>query len=207
MADYPDWVMKHKKKGTYINYVKGKYYLYAAHSERIPGTKKVVRVSDGYIGRITEKDGLIPAREKVTGDVIVCKYGLHMTALALCDLVLKGLRREFRGAADHIIVTGILLAVEGIADENTFADSYLSIIFPDVNASKALTEKQQTGAERCKRMVLDKLNSAFGNDGSISASLSRVYAVFVNKKEYISKMPAGVAEWLKDNGIDWRGTI
>ena len=33
MADYPDWVLKLKVKGTYVNCVKGKYYLYAAHSE------------------------------------------------------------------------------------------------------------------------------------------------------------------------------
>ena len=61
-AEYPEWVMKHKKKGTYINRVGDKYYLYAAHSERIKGTGKVRRVSDGYLGRITEQDGLIPAR-------------------------------------------------------------------------------------------------------------------------------------------------
>lgn len=30
MADYPDWVLQHKKKGTYINHQNGKYYLYAA---------------------------------------------------------------------------------------------------------------------------------------------------------------------------------
>ncbi|MBO6215432.1 MAG: hypothetical protein J6N76_07840, partial [Lachnospiraceae bacterium] len=62
-ADYPEWVMKYKKKGTYINKVGDKYYLYAAHSERIKGTNKVRRVSDGYLGRITEKDGLIPAKK------------------------------------------------------------------------------------------------------------------------------------------------
>ena len=81
MANYPDWVMVHKKKGTYINCVNGKYYLYAAHSERVPGTKKVRRVSDGYIGRITQEDGLIPARDKVTGEVCVYEYGLCMTIL------------------------------------------------------------------------------------------------------------------------------
>ena len=62
-ADYPDWVMKYKKKGTYINKVGDKYYLYAAHSERVKGTDKVRRVSDGYLGRITEKDGLIPSHD------------------------------------------------------------------------------------------------------------------------------------------------
>ena len=31
MADYPDWVLAHKKKGTYVNRVGDRYYLYAAH--------------------------------------------------------------------------------------------------------------------------------------------------------------------------------
>lgn len=33
MATYPEWIMKYKEKGTYVNFAKGKYYLYAAHSE------------------------------------------------------------------------------------------------------------------------------------------------------------------------------
>ena len=40
MADYPDWVAKHKEKGTYINYANGKYYLYAANSARVPWHQK-----------------------------------------------------------------------------------------------------------------------------------------------------------------------
>jgi len=52
MSAYPDWVMKHKEKGTYINKVGDKYYLYKVHSERIKGTGKVRRVSDGYLGNI-----------------------------------------------------------------------------------------------------------------------------------------------------------
>ena len=68
-ADYPDWVMKYKKKGTYINRVGDKFYLYAAHSERIKGTDKVRRVSDGYIGRITEKEGLIKSGSTLKGSV------------------------------------------------------------------------------------------------------------------------------------------
>ena len=74
MPNYPEWVLKHKKKGTYINVANGKYYLYAAHSERVPGTSKVRRVCDGYLGRITEKEGLIPPRDKVKGEIIVYEY-------------------------------------------------------------------------------------------------------------------------------------
>ena len=204
MADYPDWVMKHKRKGTYINRVKDKYYLYAAHSERIHGTNKVRRVSDGYIGRITEKDGLIPTREKVSGDVVVYKYGLHMTALALSGLILKGLRREYREAANRVFVEGVLLAFEGNSDEEAISESYLTVIFPGI-INQALNERHKTGVERCSRMVKDKFSKACGDDSLIASRLGKVYAVYINKKRFLSKMPDGVGEWLIKNDIDWEG--
>ena len=66
MATCPEWVLKSKEKGTYINVQNGKYYLYAAHLERIHGTNKVRRVSDGYLGWITEEDGFILAKRKLS---------------------------------------------------------------------------------------------------------------------------------------------
>ena len=203
MADYPDWVLKHKKKGTYINRVNGKYYLYAAHSERIPGTNKVRRVSDGYIGRITEMDGLIPSADKVSGDVIVYEYGLHMTALAVSEGVIKGLTRNFRGSAEKIFIIGTLLAIEHSADESTFRSSYLSVVFSDVNIAQPLTDKQHTAVERCSRMVTDKLACVFGENGGMSTLLKGVHAVIVNKKTYLSKIPSEVESWLRENNIIW----
>jgi hypothetical protein len=202
MANYPDWVLAHKRKGTYINFVKGKYYLYAAHSERIPGTNKIRRVSDGYIGRITEEDGLIPAKDKIGGDVIVYEYGLHMTALALSDGIYMGLCHKKRIDAEQILITGILLATGGSADESDYKSSYLSVVFPEVSFERVLTDKQLIEAERCKRMVTDKLSGVIG--GSVtSAELSRVHAVIVNGKEYISKKPANIEAWLNLQKIEW----
>jgi len=36
LADYPGWIMKFKEKGTFINKVGDKYYLYAAYSQVFP---------------------------------------------------------------------------------------------------------------------------------------------------------------------------
>ena len=202
MADYPDWVLAHKKKGTYINYVKGKYYLYAAHSERVPGTKKVRRVSDGYIGRITEKDGLIPAKDKVDGAIVVYEYGLHMTALVVSGDILTGLRREFRAVATRIYISGILLATGGEADDESFKSSYLSVVFPGVSVVQALSDSQRTGLGRCQRMVADKLSGVIG-DGHMKAKLSRVHMVVVNGKEYLSGRPPDVEAWLNKHNIEW----
>ena len=205
MSIYPDWVLKHKKKGTYVNCVNGKYYLYAAHSERIPGTKKVRRVSDGYLGRITKEDGLIPSKDKVSGDIVVFEYGLHMTALAVAGDIHKGLKREFRTAAERILVAGILMAVGKAADEQDYKMSYLSILYPDINYGKALTEKQRTGAERCARMVSDKLSNVCDGNSQVVSQLAHVHVVEVNGKQYLSQISPSLEAWLKEHNIVWEG--
>ena len=202
MANYPDWVMAHKKKGTYLNFANGKYYLYAAHSERVLGTKKVRRVSDGYIGRITQEDGLIPARDKVTGEVCVYEYGLCMTILDTCDTVAASFRREFRGAADFVLVSSILWETSGKSDRDTFEESYLSVKYPAVNIDKVPTGKQKTGIERGRRMISDMMSRRFGEDlPEARERLSKIYIVKVNGQFYRSRIPNETTKWLKIHEI------
>lgn len=40
-SNYPDWVMKYKSKGVYVNKVGDKYYLYRAHCVYDKKTKKM----------------------------------------------------------------------------------------------------------------------------------------------------------------------
>lgn len=203
LADYPDWVLKHKKKGTYINYTNGKYYLYAAHSKRVPGTKKVRRVSDGYIGRITREDGLIPVRDKVSGDIIVFEYGLSMTAFVLCKNIYSALRREFKGNAGFVMVSSILLAIYGHCRQELYEQSCLSLEFPSLDMGKVPTDKQKTGIERGCRMVLDILKKTFGdNMEAASWHLAHVYKIKVNNRFYMSPISPAARELIQKHGID-----
>jgi hypothetical protein len=204
LADYPDWVMAHKKKGMYINHVNGRYYLYAAHSERVPGTSKVRRVSDGYIGRITEEDGLIPTRDKVMGEVIVYEYGLSTVLLNMCSDIHKGLKREFRDASDWILVMGMLSAAFADRSQEAYDWSFLSVKFPGMNMQKVPTAKQSTAIERCERMVIDVMKKTFGEDFEIAKTrLTRISMVKVNEKYYCSQVSENTKEWLFCHKIDW----
>jgi hypothetical protein len=204
MADYPDWVMRHKTKGTYINCVKGRYYLYKAHSERVPGTKKVKRVFDGYIGRITEEEGLVPARDKVTDEVVVYEYGLCMTILALCADISTGLRREHRAAADRILVSGLLEAAYGDCSQAAYEYSYLSVKFPGHDMTKVLTDRQRVARERCVRMVSDvTLRRLGGGMSAVSPMLSRIHMVRINGQFYRSRISGEAKELLLRNNVEW----
>ena len=59
---YPEWVQKHKVKGTSVRKVGNNYYLYKHSSKRVPGKKNPVP-SDTYIGRITP-EGIIKSGKK-----------------------------------------------------------------------------------------------------------------------------------------------
>lgn len=188
MANYPEWVMKYKEKGTYINYVKGKYYLYAAHSERVPGTKKVKRVCDAYLGRITEEAGLIPPKDKVVGTVAVFEYGLSALILTTCDNIHKGLRRAFTKNGDFVMVAAILSFIYGKYDDCLYRHSSLSITFPCLDFKTPPTEAQISGIDRGLRMIKDTMFRTFGEDmQDVILHFGHLYKVNVNEKLYLSK--------------------
>ncbi len=204
MATYPDWVMKHKKKGTYINVVKGKYYLYAAHSERIKGTNKVRRISDGYLGRITQEDGLIPPKEKVTGPVIVLEYGLSTTILSLSHKIHKGMRRSFTKSGDLVMVASILDYIYGKFDNNVFSQSYLSYLFSELDMDDITTKAQKFGIERGKMMIQDTLSQYFGEElPLVKTYFPLIYKVKINGKFYHSEEPAVTKELKQKYNLCW----
>lgn len=69
---YPEWVEKHRRKGTNISCIRGKYYLYACTSKYDPVKKRARKITGEYLGRITE-DGLIPPKKKKTIDSVTVK--------------------------------------------------------------------------------------------------------------------------------------
>ena len=59
---YPEWVMKHKTKGTNISCINGRYYLYEVSSVWNKEKGRAQKVTNKYLGRITE-DGFIPSKK------------------------------------------------------------------------------------------------------------------------------------------------
>ena len=59
---YPEWVIKHKTKGTNISCINGRYYLYEVSSVWNKEKGRAQKVTNRYLGRITE-DGFIPSEK------------------------------------------------------------------------------------------------------------------------------------------------
>lgn len=208
MADYPDWVMKHKKKGTYINKVGDKYYLYAAHSERIIGTDKIRRVCDGYLGRITEQEGLIPPKDKVVSPILTYEFGFSFAIYSCTSQILCGLRRTFTKYGDLVYVCAVLSFIYGMYDRELFESSYLHLRFDSVLYPDMFTSAQVSGIERGCRMITDTVNEYFGDDlPLIKAYFSNIHLVKINHKLYVSEFPAQTNALSEKYSIDWSNAL
>jgi len=64
---HPDWVMKHKAKGTEIRKFRNYYYLYKIRSEYDKEKKRAKKITEKFLGKITE-EGLINPTLPLTSD-------------------------------------------------------------------------------------------------------------------------------------------
>lgn len=81
---YPEWVQKHRTKGTTVKKKGDSYYLYKRTSRRVPG-KKYPQPVDTYIGIITPEGVVETNRKKLElSDIEVWEYGYTKTLVSLC---------------------------------------------------------------------------------------------------------------------------
>ena len=162
-ADYPEWVKKHLSKGVYVNKVGNKYYLYRAHSETRPGSNHPVKVVDEYLGRVTEEQGIIPVKEKHR-EVLSYDFAIPYAVDLCCQKILNGLRTSYRKNGTMVYVCAILSFLYGIADQELYLASWLSLKYPGLNIPDTPSEAALAGIERGKSMVTDVVKKTYGED-------------------------------------------
>jgi hypothetical protein len=108
---YPDWVKKHRPKGTAIKYSNGQYRLYKVHSNRVEGKSYPVVVHDEYLGIITE-NGVIPPKTKQVDvyDIEVKEFGESFVIYHLCLSVLETLKKKYKHMSESIYIRAIQIA-------------------------------------------------------------------------------------------------
>ncbi len=59
MEKHPEWATKHKRKGTELRFLHGKYYLYEVTSKWDREKKRSKKITGKLLGKITKEDGFI----------------------------------------------------------------------------------------------------------------------------------------------------
>lgn len=164
---YPEWVLKHKKKGTEIRLIKEKYYLYKISSKWDKTKKRSRKITCKYLGRITE-DGLIAPKNKkqqskvTKSSIAVKEYGASSFMIKTAEEIQGKLVEIFPADAEKIITIAILRALNQCPFkrvEHLYEHSYISEMFPKLRLSgKDLTTfLRDIGSKRDK--IVQFMNS------------------------------------------------
>ena len=149
-AEHPQWALDHKRPGTELRCIRGRYYLYECSSFYDKEKKKTRKKTGAYLGMITEEKGLVPPRrrqveinnekldeEASKGNVFVeeprlgkvCEYGLSSSITTHCTELTDNLRAALPTAWNRIMAMAYCRLrnqspLKYIQED--FADSYLS---------------------------------------------------------------------------------
>lgn len=186
---YPPWVMEHKRKGMYVNKInESTYRIYRGHSERIKGTNKVRRVVDEYIGTITEKEGLIPTKPKIKGEVRTVRYGGYALLWWHCRPQLEGILKRMGKDGPALVASSLLHVLYGDANPFLHGCDWTGIAYPEV--SLPLAGLLAPEAKRVARGLRSTLSSALGEDVSAVLEASAfICKVWVNGRWVTASIP------------------
>jgi transposase len=191
---YPDWVTKHKQKGTNISYIRGHYYLYAVSSVWNKEKGRAQKKTNKYLGRITE-DGLIPPKRRVVtiqeevaapsdASITTKTYGAVHVLSELGSDILGVLSTIFGAYGPVIFVLAALRLIERSPlkrIEHFYSNSFFSEMFKNLKLSgKDLSEfLQKFGGNREKiaqfmTQFLGKNNHILFDATSISSASEKM---------------------------------
>lgn len=207
-ADYPEWVMRYKTKGTYINKAGDRYYLYAAHSVREKETGKIRRVCDGYIGRITEDEGLIRSKSRLKSIPVSVEVGLSYPILSITENIRTGIKRRFPKHGDYVFSRGVLLYIYDTYSDELYSQSYLSLFFVGAESPSQVTDAHRTEIERCGRMVADVMSKKFGEDiGLVIKLFQHIRLIHIDDIYYLSGITSEIASLSEKYNITWENPL
>jgi hypothetical protein len=60
--EHPTWATQHKRPGTELRFIRGRYYLYEVSSKWNPEKKRAQKVTGRIMGSVTEEKGFVPSK-------------------------------------------------------------------------------------------------------------------------------------------------
>jgi len=142
---HTEWALAHKRKGTELRLLKGKYYLYQVTSKWNPEKKRSVKITEKFLGRITEAEGFVESekarlrRQQVQIDrVQVKEYGITSAVEHLFTNTVSALKEYFPDCWQRLVALAYGRLVHQSPLKNMsfhYSHSYLSEQYSGVDLS------------------------------------------------------------------------
>lgn len=177
MGELPDWVRKHKVKGTEIKRSGDSFYLYEMSSKWNPAKKRSDKISGKYLGTITPAGLLKPKHERVLDelkDICVKEFGASSFIGHLCPDIIDLLKKYFPNDWNEIASFSIIRLFHSSPLKNVihhYGGSHLSDMFQDANVSpKSLSNLLYSIGTRRERSVEFMKNFIEGDQAIIDVT-------------------------------------
>ena len=169
---YPDWVEKHRRKGTNISCNDGRYYLYECTSKWDKEKGRAKKITGAYLGRITE-NGFIPKGSKAPKSkptVTVKEYGATAAAIELGEDLLNKLREKFGKSGEVVFAIALSRLIEQSPFKRTeiqYSNSYISEILPDLKLSSKDISIFNAEFGKKRNEIVEFMRGFIGDDAHI----------------------------------------
>jgi len=183
MANYPDWVMKYKKKGTLVQKKRDDlYYLYRVHSRWNRDKKRAQLVTDEFLGKITP-DGFVEPKVKRMmhrfDQITVKEYGASFLLQHISSDIVKELTGDFPEWKE-IFIFSVMRLIHCAPLKNVsfhYATSYLSETVKDAHVSPdALSDMlRRIGMDRSS--MVQFMKSMMKDDHYLAVDLTHVLSM------------------------------
>lgn len=145
MSVHPEWATKHKRKGTELRLLKGKYYLYEVSSKWDPVLKRSKKITGKLIGKITQENGFVESekdklrkRELTVSKLTVKEYGITAFINSHLNEYVALLQKHFPEYYKEIAVLAYCKLAFKCPFKNVefhYLQSYISEQFSDLSLS------------------------------------------------------------------------
>ncbi len=161
---HPAWALKHKKPGTELRLINGRYYLYEVSSKWNKKKKRAQKITGKILGGITEVKGFAPSGKRKesyqVNQLLVKTSGVGPFVGSLMKDVLIALKKHFGEDAETLYCSSIMRLVHQSPLKNMglhFEQDFLSESFKKV----ILSDKKMTKLLKNTGITRDRINSFF----------------------------------------------
>ncbi len=183
---HPDWVLKHKTKGTEIRNFGKYYYLYKIRSEYDKEKKRAKKITEKFLGKITE-DGLIkPKHERIIEshkNITVKEFGASRFIKNESQDIIENLKDTYPDKWKEIFTIAVFRffyssPIKNIQDH--YQTSYLSDIITDAKVSPKSLGNMLHMIGQQRQLIKKFLSKYIEHKENIAVDLTHIFSLSEN---------------------------